>query len=156
MPKWFLGHEILRLRAQNDTLFTSGHSERNVLCVGRTRCAVIIEPPSGGELPKKEQPLTATMHDVDLTAAAERTEPLNVEEMTRDTEAAAPDVPAHEVVFSVKELDVYYGTFRAVKDISVEVPRGRDPETPENRHRRRLLRDLAGGRARGLPAGPPA
>ena len=33
----------------------------------------------------------------------------------------ADDVPARQVVFSVKDLDVYYGSFRAVRDVNIDV-----------------------------------
>jgi len=63
--------------------------------------------------------------DVDLTPAVQLTESLDVEEMTPDTEAASlePEPAAPEVVFAVKELDVYYGSFRAVRDVNINVHR---------------------------------
>jgi phosphate transport system ATP-binding protein len=63
--------------------------------------------------------------EVDLTPAVELTESLNVDEMIPDAEAptVVPDGPAPEVVFDVKDLDVYYGSFRAVRDVNISVNR---------------------------------
>jgi phosphate transport system ATP-binding protein len=64
--------------------------------------------------------------DVDLTPAVELTEPLHVEDITPDTDepVVVPD-PAdeREVVFDVRDLDVYYGSFRAVRDVNLQVNR---------------------------------
>jgi phosphate transport system ATP-binding protein len=66
-----------------------------------------------------------TGRDVDLTPAVELTESLDVEEMTPDpgspSPASTPDT--REVVFNVKDLDVYYGSFRAVRDVNIDVHR---------------------------------
>ena len=63
--------------------------------------------------------------EVDLTPAVELTESLNVEEMTPESEAPVvePEEAAPEVVFDVKDLDVYYGAFRAVRDVNISVHR---------------------------------
>ena len=63
--------------------------------------------------------------EIDLTPAVELTESLNVEEMTPDSDAPVvePEAAAPEVVFDVKDLDVYYGAFRAVRDVNISVHR---------------------------------
>jgi phosphate transport system ATP-binding protein len=64
--------------------------------------------------------------DIDLTPAVELTEPLDDGEMIPAGEAAAapPDAePAHEVVFDVRDLEVFYGSFRAVRDVNIQVNR---------------------------------
>ena len=40
------------------------------------------------------------------------------------TAPVAMDFPAEEVVFELDGLSCYYGSFRAVRDISLKVPRG--------------------------------
>jgi phosphate transport system ATP-binding protein len=64
-------------------------------------------------------------HDIDLTPAVDLTEPIHVEDLTPDTEPSVvtQDAPAGEVVFDVTDLNVYYGTFRAVRDVNVRVHR---------------------------------
>jgi phosphate transport system ATP-binding protein len=66
-----------------------------------------------------------TGRDVDLTPAVELTESLEVEEMIPEPDASTPEpqAPSPEVVFAVADLDVYYGTFRAVRDVSINVNR---------------------------------
>ena len=61
--------------------------------------------------------------EVDLTPAVELTESLSVEEMTPESEAPVVELEeaAPEVVFDVKDLDVYYGSFRAVRDVNISV-----------------------------------
>jgi phosphate transport system ATP-binding protein len=63
--------------------------------------------------------------EIDLTSAVELTESLNVEDMTPESEAPVvePEATAPEVVFDVKDLDVYYGSFRAVRDVNISVHR---------------------------------
>ena len=63
--------------------------------------------------------------DIDLTPAVELTEPLAVEDMTPDQDAVTieSEPEAREVVFDVKGLDVYYGSFRAVRDVDIDVHR---------------------------------
>jgi phosphate transport system ATP-binding protein len=61
--------------------------------------------------------------DIDLTPAIDLTEPTIVDEpaVTTHAESTEADVPTPEVVFDVQDLSVFYGTFRAVRDVSVEV-----------------------------------
>ena len=63
--------------------------------------------------------------DISITPEVDRTEPLDVEEPTPDTDAPVviTDEPAPEVVFAVRDLDVYYGAFRAVRDVNIDVNR---------------------------------
>jgi phosphate transport system ATP-binding protein len=63
--------------------------------------------------------------DIDLTTAIEHTEPTIVDRPnpTPDAELSAADGPAREVVFDVKGLNVFYGDFRAVRDVDIEVNR---------------------------------
>jgi len=65
------------------------------------------------------------MGQVDLPPAIEPTEPLDVEDLTPDTEPTVvlSDAPSQEVVFAVRDLDVYYGTFRAVRNVNIDVHR---------------------------------
>ena len=65
------------------------------------------------------------MGQVDLPPAIERTESLDVEDLTPDTEPTVvlSDASSREVVFAVRDLDVYYGTFRAVRDVNIDVHR---------------------------------
>ena len=63
--------------------------------------------------------------NIDLTPAVNLTESPHVEELTPDTDPAVVTsaAPAHQVVFEVEDLDVYYGTFQAVRDVNVNVHR---------------------------------
>jgi phosphate transport system ATP-binding protein len=64
-------------------------------------------------------------HDIDLTPAVDLTESINVQELTPDGEPSVhtQDAPTAEVVFEATDLNVYYGTFRAVRDVNVRVHR---------------------------------
>jgi phosphate transport system ATP-binding protein len=61
--------------------------------------------------------------DVDLTAAVELTEPLPADGMTPDPDArvATSEGAGTDVVFRARDLEVHYGTFRAVRDVSVDI-----------------------------------
>jgi phosphate transport system ATP-binding protein len=61
--------------------------------------------------------------DIDLTPAIDLTEPTIVDEpaVTTHAESTEAVLPTPEVVFDVRDLSVFYGTFRAVRDVSVEV-----------------------------------
>ena len=65
------------------------------------------------------------MGQVDLPPTIERTESLDVEDLTPATEPPVilSDASSREVVFAVRDLDVYYGTFRAVRDVNIDVHR---------------------------------
>jgi len=65
------------------------------------------------------------MGQVDLPPAIEPTESLDVEDLNPDKEPTVvlSDAPSQEVVFAVRDLDVYYGTFRAVRDVNIDVHR---------------------------------
>jgi phosphate transport system ATP-binding protein len=64
-------------------------------------------------------------HDIDLTPAVDLTESINVQDLTPDGEPSVhtQDAPTAEVVFEATDLNVYYGTFRAVRDVNVRVHR---------------------------------
>jgi phosphate transport system ATP-binding protein len=57
-----------------------------------------------------------------MATDAQMTEPHNVDQRPAHSDPAATD-PAKEVVFEVKDLNVYYGAFRAVRDVDIEVNR---------------------------------
>jgi phosphate transport system ATP-binding protein len=63
--------------------------------------------------------------DIDLTPAIDHTEPTIVDQDPAPSTAdpSAADGPAREVVFDVKGLNVFYGDFRAVRDVDIEVNR---------------------------------
>jgi phosphate transport system ATP-binding protein len=57
-------------------------------------------------------------------ATTDRREATSVDEPRTSPEAVADDrTPAREVVFDVSDLSVYYGTFRAVRDVGIQVHR---------------------------------
>jgi phosphate transport system ATP-binding protein len=63
----------------------------------------------------KESPVT------DATPSAEFVSPSGDDELTIEPDAPASDEAVSEVVFRTDELNVYYGDFRAVRDVSFDV-----------------------------------
>ena len=63
--------------------------------------------------------------EVDLSRAVEQMESLDVEAMIPEAQATPSESEAAspEVVFAVSDLDVYYGAFRAVRDVNINVNR---------------------------------
>jgi len=63
--------------------------------------------------------------EVDLSRAVEQMESLDVEAMIPEAQATPSESEAvsPEVVFAVSDLDVYYGSFRAVRDVNINVNR---------------------------------
>jgi phosphate transport system ATP-binding protein len=63
--------------------------------------------------------------EVDLSRAVEQMESLDVEAMIPEAQAtpSASEATSPEVVFAVSDLDVYYGSFRAVRDVNINVNR---------------------------------